>query len=409
MSAKSLFGGILDLAPVPYVGRSQTSGGGLSGFLAALGRADKTDQLQAMGSAGTLFAVVNKTSTTTASVNWRLWTKSPTGNKEDRKEVLAHGALSVLNRPNRFFTRQELFESVQQHVDLTGEGWLVYERMDGFPSPIGIWYVRPDRIAPVADTDEFLKGYVYTSPDGEKVPLELNEVSQIRMPDPENPYRGLGPVQSIMRDINSVKYSAEWNAMFFANSAEPGGVVEIPIHLNDNEWKEMQERWQENHRGVRNAHRVAMLEHGAKWVPKGYSQRDMQFVELSRLSDDKIREAFGFPKFAQGIVEDVNRATAEASADWFASTLTVPRCDRWKGMLNNDFLPLFFPEGMLPSKIPYEFDYDSPVTPSVEVENETLAAKTEAWARLVTAGANPDDAAQIVGLPPIRMREVAAA
>lgn len=401
MSARSLFGGILDTLPVPLAPRRSHTGA--SGLFQRRSGVEKLDQIQTMGAVGTVFGIVNKTSTATASVNWRLWTKSPTGLKEDRKEVLAHSSLSVWKRPNNFFTTQELVESVQQHVDLTGEGWLVYGYVDGLAWPTEIWFVRPDRIAPVPDPDDFISGYIYTGPEGEKVPLKVHEVAQIKQPDPDNPYRGLGAVQSVMRDIDSVRYSAEWNANFFLNSAEPGGVVEIPAGLSDPEFDQLVERWNANHRGVSRAHRVAFLE-SATYKNRAFSQRDMQFVELSKLSDDKIREAFGFPKFAQGIVDDVNRANAEASRDWFAESLTIPRCDRWKGLLNNDFLPLFFP-GMTRSKIPYEFDYDSPVLPSVEVENDTLKAKTDAWATLVEAGANPDDAAQIVGLPPIRMRE----
>lgn len=397
MTVRDLLGGIVDRAPVA-MSAVRKGGGGLW----VPNRADKLGQVQTMGSVGTVFGIVSKTSTSTASVNWRLFRKSGSGKPEDRTEVLSHPALTVWNKPNDFCTRQELVESVQQHVDLTGEGWLVLS----YESPLGtmnhpyeIWFVRPDRIAPVPDPEEFISGYVYTSPGGERVPLERHEVAMIRMPNPADPYRGMGPVQSVMHEIDGAQYSAEWNRNFFLNSAEPGGIVKIPPGMSDPEFNQLVARWNENHRGVSRAHRVAFLENG-EYIPRQFSQRDMQFVELSKLSDDKIREAFGFPKFAQGIVDDVNRANAEASKAWFTESLTIPRLDRWKGLLNNDFLPLFGGNTKL-----YEFDYDNPIPPNIEQENATRASKVDAWDKLVARGVDPDQAAEIVGLPPMKITQ----
>jgi phage portal protein BeeE len=204
-------------------------------------------------------------------------------------------------------------------------------------------------------------------------------------------------VQTILIDLDSARYSAEWNRNFFINSAEPGGVIEFPEGLSDEEWKTFVMRWQESHRGVNNAHRVATIERG-KWVPSSFTQRDMQFVQLRQVSRDVIREAFGIPAFALGEVADVNRATAEASKAWFAEYLTVPRLERFKGALNNDLLPMFGSTGK-----GVEFDYDDPVPPNAEAQNAERGSKTTAFKTLVDAGVNPDDAAQICGLPPLRM------
>jgi HK97 family phage portal protein len=347
-----------------------------------------------MGAVGTLFNIVSTTSQAVAEVEWKLWRKAKSGKPEDRKEVTSHAALDVWNKPNSFFTRQELVESVQQHIDLTGEGWCVVGRNPKARTiPLELWPVRPDRMTPVASPTEFLTGYIYTSPDGEQVPLERDSVLMLRMPNPEDPYRGMGPVQAILTDIDSAKYSAEWNRNFFLNSAEPGGIIEVPTRLGDGEWKEMVTRWREQHQGVANAHRVAVIEQG-KWVNRTFSMRDMQFVELRNVSKEIIREAFGFPKFASGEVDDVNRATAEASANWFAARLTVPRLKRWKGLLNNDLLPLFGGAGQ-----GLEFDYESPVTEDEEAENAERTSKATAAKTYIDAGFTGDSVKDALELP----------
>lgn len=375
--------------PVPFSSRAQSHAWGLGS------RRDATSQMAAMGSVGTLFSIVNRTSNATSQVEWKLWRKAKSGRKEDRVEVTSHAALDLWNKPNPFMPRQEFVEVVQQHVDLTGEGWWVVSRHTASPIPLELWPVRPDRITPIPDPETYLSGYMYQGPDGQQIALELDQVIQLRMPNPLDPYRGMGPVQSILTDLDATRYSAEWNRNFFLNSAEPGGIIEVPNALNDRDFDQLRARWNEQHRGVANAHRVAILEHGS-WKDRKLSQRDMQFAELRSVSRDVIREAFGIPAFALGEVADVNRATAEASSTWFAEMLTVPRLERIKAALNHDLLPMFggTAAGM-------EFDYENPVGEDRELANRELAAKASAAQALIQAGAYGPEVLAALDLPEI--------
>jgi HK97 family phage portal protein len=394
--ARTLLGALLNrtatTTPVPFASRAQSYAHGLFGS-----RRDAVAQMSAMGSVGTLFSIVNRTSNATALVEWKLWRKAKSGRLEDRTEVTAHAALDLWNKPNPFMPRQEFVEGTQQHVDLTGEGWWVIAQHERIKLPLEMWYVRPDRIRPVPDPEHFLIGYMYCGPDGTEVRLELDQVIQLRMPNPLDPYRGMGPVQSILSDLDATRYSAEWNRNFFANSAEPGGILEVDRRLDDTEFDELRMRWNEQHKGVANAHRVAIAEGGLKWVDRKFTQRDMQFAELRGVSRDVIREAFGIPAFALGEVADVNRATAEASKSWFAEQLTVPRLERIKAALNHDLLPLF---GAAAQGL--EFDYCDPVPPNTEQQAVQLTARANAAEALARGGWNRDDILPAVGLPEMR-------
>lgn len=380
-------------APVPYAGRASRS-------LPWYRPAGTEGQLRQMGSVGTLFAIVDRNAISTAAVEWRLFRQARPGQRpEDREEVTRHLALDIWNRPNPFYTQALFVETFQQHHELVGEGWWVIARDPRMRSiPLELWPVMPHRIHPIPDPENYLAGYMYMSPDGEQVPLRLDEVIQIRRPNPVDPYRGIGPVQTILADLEGVRLSAEWNRNFFLNSAEPGGIVEIERRLSDDEYEEMVSRWREQHQGTANAHRVAMLEGGAKWVDRSYSRRDMQFMEMRGVSSAIVREAFGMPKFAIGDVDDVNRATADASAAWYASQITVPRVERIKQALNNHFLPLFGSTG-----VGVEFDYVSPVEADREADDRERDSKTAAYVALVNVGVDPDEAADAVGLPRMRV------
>ncbi|MFF7550933.1 phage portal protein [Streptomyces canus] len=377
--------------PIPFASRTASAGGGLFGS-----NRTAEGQMRAMSAVGTLFAIVDRTSNATALVDWKLYRKAKSGRKEDRTEVTSHAALEMWNRPNPFMPRQEFVESSTQHYDLTGETWWVIARYPGVKIPLEMWPVRPDRMAPVPDRDKFLRGYVYTSPDGEQIPLELDEVIQLRRPNPLDPYRGLSPVLSILPDLDTARYSAEWARAFFLNSAQPGGIIEVPGHLSDSEFDEMRERWAEQHKGVNNAHKVAITEHGAKWVDRTISQRDMQFVELRGATRDAVREAYGISKTAIGDFEDINRASALAAKSWFAEQQTVPRLERIKAALNFELLPMY---GATAQGL--EFDYENPTPPDPETESATLTARANAAAALRTAGWDPAGVLSAVGLPEI--------
>ena len=359
-------------------------------------------QLRAYGAVGTLFAIVHRLSESTSQVDWRLYRKTVDGRRryegeETRTEVTRHAALDLWNKPNPWQTRQEFVEATQQHLDLTGEAWWVVARDPRVDLPLELWCVRPDRMAPVPHPAQFISGYVYRGPDGEQVPLQLNEVIQIKLPNPLDPYRGLGPVQAVLVDLDAARYSAEWNRNFFVNSAEPGGIIEFPERLSDEEFDEFTERWREQHQGVAAAHRVAILEKGT-WKDRVISQRDMQFAELRKLSREVIREGFGIHGHMIGQSENVNKANAEAADTGFGKWMLRPRLTRIKGALNARLLPMF---GATTGGL--EFDHDDPEPPDRQANDRERTSKASAFKTLVDAGVDPADAAMLCGWPEVTM------
>lgn len=359
-------------------------------------------QMESYGQNGLVFSIVSKLANGCAQTDWKLYQKSDSGLKEDRVEVTRHLALDIWNKPNEFHTRQEFVEGTQQHVDLTGEGWWVVERYPGTKIISQMWEVRPDRMAIGEDKEKFISGYVYTAPDGEKIPLERDQVIMIRMPNPMDPYRGLGPIQSILIDIKGSHAASQYNYNFFINGAEPGGVIEVPETLGDDEYNLLKFRWNDSHKGVNNAHRVAILEHG-KYVATGSTQKDMQFSELQTLSDQRIMQAFAFPKTLLGQAEDVNRASAESAEYVFSKWSLVPRLERIKQALNNDFLPMFYPDGSTPD---VEFDYCNPVADDAVAAQANRSSRVTDALAMIAAGFDEIAVLEAFDLPDLPLKKV---
>jgi HK97 family phage portal protein len=206
----------------------------------------------------------------------------------------------------------------------------------------------------------------------------------------------------MLTDIDSANFAAEWSRNFFLNSAEPGGIIEVDQRMSDDEFDELRDRWNEQHRGVAAAHRVAILEQG-KWVDRKYTMRDMEFSELRNVPREMIREAFHVPKSMLGTAEDVNRANAEAGETQFARWTTTPRLEAIKQALNHQLLPKFGGTGTA-----VLFDYEDPTPEDAESRNAERDSQTSAFKTLIEAGVDPVSAAETVGLPPMEMKPVQA-
>lgn len=383
-------------SPVPLAER-YTYGRGGTGLFASPETRGYVRQMAMFGEIGTVQAIVSRLMSSVSKVEWKLWTKTASGLDEDRVEIKPgmHAALDLWNRPNPFMTQAHFIKAITQHKELTGEANAVV----GYAGkiPLELWPVRPDRLEPMPDPFKFLTGWSYTGPNGDRVPLELNEIIRSILPSPLDPYRGMGPVRSIIKDLETEDDRRTWQRMFFKNSARPGGIVQVDKRLSDPEFDEMRERWAEQHKGVNKAHRVAILEQGAQWVETSMSMRDMQFAEINNAQRDKILEAWGFPKFALGMVDDVNRANAEASTAFFEQWLVETRCDDLKDMLNFQVLPLFGQD----QNRRYEFDYVSPVPENAEQELASITARSTAAVAMAGAGFDVPATEEWLDLPAI--------
>lgn len=372
-------------APVPFSGRSGISS-------ASTTASNDERAYDAYGSVGTLFAIVTQIGFAFSTTEWHLYKRTSTLDKTRRQEVTKHPFLTVWNRPNDFYTGTMFRRTVQMHLDLVGEGVILLNKIGNVIYEM--WPVRPDRIEPVKHPTKYITGYVYKGPEGEEIPLRLDEVIHIKYPSPD-PYRGMGPVQTVLSDIDAAKYGAEWNRNFFINGARPGGVIKVDYRMGDDEFNEFVARWRSQHQGVAAAHRVAVLEN-AEWVDTSFSMEDMQFVELRNLPRELIREAFAFPKPLLGTVDDVNRANSDASKEIMASGQTIPRLSLWKDVINTWLLPQFA------GGENHVHDYDDPTPVNVEQTNAVLNARSTAASSLVSAGYHPDDVTDAVGLPRMR-------
>jgi len=388
-----------DRPPVPVVG-SRSRGTALQ-MLMGHGGSDTQRQVDGFGKSSPLYTAAAANSEAIGGLTWRLF-QTHTGRgrisgPDPRKEVPDHAALRLWEKPNDFMHQQFFVEYSQLLVELTGLVYLVVARQLGVPR--SMWPVRRDRIVPVPDPDRYLAGYAYVCDDGSFIPLQLDEVIPIQVPDPNDPLGGMSPVKPLLTSLDAAHMTEEYRRNFFRNGANPGGIIELDEEalLTERELNEIMERWAEQHRGVRNAHRVAILERG-KWIQNDVSLKDMQFTQMRQDDRDAIYEGLRVPKAIVGVSTDVNRANAEAAEYVWTKWPIVNKARRWKAALNWYLLPMFGSGGTGA----YCFDFDNPVPDDWQADAATTASNAHAAAEMVAAGWHPDDVLASLSLPTMR-------
>ena len=147
---------------------------------------------------------------------------------------------------------------------------------------------------------------------------------------------GYSPIAIAKNSVGMALAVEEYGAAFFANGANPGGVLEHPGILKEN--KKVKDSWNSIYQGSGNAHRVAVLEEGMKFHPIGIPPEQAQFLETRKFQLNEIARIFRVPPHMIG---DLDRATfsniEHLSLDFVKFTLG-PWVARWEASLQQALL-----------------------------------------------------------------------
>jgi len=281
-----------------------------------------------------VFTCTHKIARSTAGVNLRLLKSNKSGVEE---EVFEHDALTLLYKPNEVMDGKFLKYLTFAHYELTGNSyWL--KKVDGLQ--MSFIPLNPRNVKPVISKDgQRIVNYIYTY--GSTTITYMPEVIlHWRMPNPDSYLIGKGIVEGVAEWIDVDSSATEFNLRFFTNGGKIGGVIES--EATTKEGLELIKLGMDMaHRGVSNAHKTAVLPKGTKYNETGITPKDMEFSEADNRFRDKILAAFGVPKSVLGIVEDVNRASAEASNYVFQAFTIKPLAEDFADFLTEFYLPLF--------------------------------------------------------------------
>lgn len=274
----------------------------------------------------------------------------------------SHPLLDLLNKPNSYQTREEFMWLTIGYLLSSGECLWIF---DAPKNPKEMVLYDGARVTVNFDKEKIIKSYSIILSDGKRSEVDASEAVLLKLPSFHTPFRGTGVMKYIASTLDTDKFSEDYLRNFYFNSALPNGVLHTEQELNDDIIKRLKTQFEARHKGTKNAHRLAILEKGLKFENTGFNMQQLEMGVTGERIRDKVLAAFKVPKSIVGIVEDVNRANAEASALNFTKRAIIPKLKMIQSQVNQFIIPKFTDGQNL------WFEFEAP-----SMEDELLKAQT---------------------------------
>lgn len=227
--------------------------------------------------------------------------------EKGREKARDHDLYWVLHQqPNAFMTPTDFAEAIAVSLCCFGQSYNKIERVGK----------RVVSILPVFKPDVSVRienGYP-------QYKLTLNGLQQDITQADICPIRGFGRsgfgrndriegMPPFLLARNSLALAAaveEYGARFFGNGAIPGGALVFEDWLDPEQRKLAREKFAKMHQGLENAHELAVLEGGTKYVPFGAKNNEGQMTETRAFQVIEVARWFRVPPH---MLMDASRAT----------------------------------------------------------------------------------------------------
>ena len=259
-----------------------------------------------------------------------------------KERVVGHPLYYLLHdEPNPEMTSFVFRETLMSHLLLWGNAYAQIIR-DGRGRVLALYPLLPNKM----DVDRADNGELYYTywrdmdesridPRGGMLTFRRDEVLHI----PGLGFDGLigySPIAMAKNAVGMAMATEEYGASFFANGANPGGVLEHPGVLKDP--AKVKESWNAVYQGSSNAHRIAVLEEGMKFQAIGISPEEAQFLETRKFQIDEIARIFRVPPHMVGDLEKSSFSNIEQQSLEFVKYTLDPWVVRWEQALQQSLL-----------------------------------------------------------------------
>ena len=259
-----------------------------------------------------------------------------------KKLVHDHPLYYLLHdEPNPEMTSFVFRETLMSHLLIWGNAYAQIIR-DGAGRVLGLYPLLPDKM----DVQRDEKGNIYYvySRNSDENPM-FKEYGNIRLKAEDvlhipglgfDGLIGYSPIAMAKNAVGMTLACEEYGASFFANGANPGGVLEHPGVLKDP--SKVRESWNSVYRGVNNAHKIAVLEEGMKYQQIGIPPEEAQFLETRKFQINEIARLYRIPPHMVGDLDKSSFSNIEQQSLEFVKYTLDPWVIRWEQSLQRSLL-----------------------------------------------------------------------
>ena len=338
-----IFSGLFRTRDAPT---NATSGSAYRFFMGGSTSGKRVNERSAMQMTA-VYSCVRILSEAIASLPLHLYRYNEDGGKE---KAIDHPLYFLLHdEPNPEMTSFVFRETLMTHLLLWGNAYAQIIR-NGKGEIVALYPLMPDRMT--VDRDENGQLYYEYQTSSDDAPTMKGSTVILRPPDvlhiPGLGFDGLvgySPIAMAKNAIGMAIACEEFGAKFFANGANPSGVLEHPGTLKDP--AKVRDSWNAAFGGSSNAHKVAVLEEGLKYTPISISPNEAQFLETRKFQIDEIARIFRVPPHMVGDLEKSSFSNIEQQSLEFVKYTLDPWVSRWeqamiRSLLSQTEKPIYF-------------------------------------------------------------------
>lgn len=309
--------------------QNRTSGSAYSFFMGGSTSGKRVNARSSMQMTA-VYSCVRILSEAVAGLPLHLYEYTNGGSKE---KAVKHPLYFLLHdEPNPEMTSFVFRETLMTHLLLWGNAYAQIIR-NGKGEVMALYPLMPDRME--VDRDEKGRLYYEYTTSSDDAPINKKSTVKLRPLDvlhiPGLGFDGLvgySPIAMAKNAIGMAIACEEYGAKFFANGAQPSGVLEHPGTLKDP--SRVRESWQQTFGGSQNANKVAVLEEGMKYTPISISPEQAQFLETRKFQINEIARIFRVPPHMVGDLEKSSFSNIEQQSLEFVKYTLDPWVSRWE-------------------------------------------------------------------------------
>ncbi|WFF71847.1 phage portal protein [Proteiniclasticum sp. QWL-01] len=273
-----------------------------------------------------VYACVRILAESVAGLPLHVYERTANGSKSTKP---SHPLYRLLHdEPNREMTSFVFRETLMSHLLLWGNAYAQIIR-DGRGFPFAIYPLLPDRMA-VDRNESGELVYTYQSDKGH---IKLRRENVLHIPGLGfDGLIGYSPIAMAKNAVGLALATEDYGAAFFANGANPGGVLEHPGVIKPEQADRLRESWQSQFGGA-NAHKVAVLEEGLKFHQMSIPPEQAQFLETRKFQTNEIARIFRVPPHMVGDLEKSSFSNIEQQSLEFVKYTLDPWVVRWEQSL----------------------------------------------------------------------------
>ena len=309
--------------------QSRTTGSAYSFFFGGSAAGKRVNERSAMQMTA-VYSCVRILAEAVAGLPLHLYRYKEDGGKE---KALDHPLYLLLHdEPNPEMSSFVFRETLMTHLLLWGNAYAQIIR-NGRGEVMALYPLMPDRMA--VDRDDTGPLYYEYTTSADDAPISKGSIVRLKPSDvlhiPGLGFDGLvgySPIAMAKNAIGLAIATEEYGSKFFANGAQPSGVLEHPGTIKDPQ--RVRDSWMSQFGGSANSNKIAVLEEGLKYTPISISPEQAQFLETRKFQINEIARIFRVPPHMVGDLEKSSFSNIEQQSLEFVKYTLEPWLVRWE-------------------------------------------------------------------------------